>query len=267
MDASQLTALYDWFERFTAGFRGETSDEQRNYDLKVEHTYRVCAHMRRLAAAEGLVPDEQRLAEAVALCHDVGRFPQYRQYRTFNDPVSANHAALAVQTLKEQQVLASLPSLVAEQILAAVALHNVFQLPDGLPSAVHRLALLIRDADKLDIWRVLIEYCTTAAEERASAVVWELPDTGRCSERALGEIIAGRMIDRTILETADDFKLLQLSWAYDLNFCESFTILAEMDYIATLAVLLPKQPGSAEAVATVCTYIANRQETRRLCHA
>lgn len=259
METVDLAALYTWFARFVAGFTGETSADQRNYDLKVEHTYKVCGIMGRLATASGLNPADCRLAEAVGLCHDVGRFPQYQRFRTFNDAVSVNHGALAVQTLQEQQVLEGLPAGQRELLLQAVALHNVFRLPTGLSPELHRLAQLIRDADKLDIWRVLIEYCTTSREDRASAVVWELPATGECSGAVLAEVMAGRMVDRVLLRTADDFTLLQLSWVFDLTFCESFAILAAADYIETLASLLPDQPACQRAVATVRAYVENRR--------
>ncbi len=258
METVDLDVLYTWFARFVAGFKGETSADQRNYDLKVEHTSRVCAIMRRLAAAAGLTAAGCRLAEAVALCHDVGRFPQYQRYRTFNDAVSMNHGALAVQTLKEQQVLAGWPASECEIVLQAVALHNVFRLPTGLSPDLGQLAQLIRDADKLDIWRVLIEYCTNSGDDRASAVVWELPFTGECSGAVLEEVMVGRMVDRALLRTADDFKLLQLSWVFDLNYRESFAILAEAAYIETLVSLLPDQPDCQRAVAVVRKYVENR---------
>lgn len=259
METVDLDALYTWFARFVGGFTGETVADQRNYDLKVEHTYKVCAIMRRLAPAAGLTAEGCRLAEAVALCHDVGRFPQFERYRTFNDAVSVNHGALAVQTLKEQQVLAKLPADQRELLLQAVALHNIFRLPSGLSPTLCQLARLIRDADKLDIWRVLIEYCTNSADERASAVVWELPSTGECSGAVLAEVMAGRMVDRVLLRTADDFKLLQLSWVFDLNYRESFAILAEAAYIDTLARLLPDQPACQRAVTVVQAHVLNRR--------
>jgi hypothetical protein len=259
METANLDALYTWFARFVAGFSGDSPADQRNYDLKVEHTYKVCGIMRRLASAAGLSAAGCRLAEAVALCHDVGRFPQYQRYRTFNDAVSVNHGVLAVQTLKEQQVLAWMPASQREIVLQAVALHNIFRLPSGLSSELCQLAQLIRDADKLDIWRVLIEYCTNSADDRASAVVWGLPFTGECSGAVIAEIMAGRMVDRVHLRSADDFILLQLSWVFDLNYQESFAILAEAAYIDTLASLLPGQPACQRAVAVVRSYVENRR--------
>ena len=259
MEAAQLSAIQDWFDRFVAGYAGATSADQRNYDLKVTHTRQVCRHMRRLVAAEALPADLGCLAEAVAICHDVGRFPQYQRFRTFNDATSMNHGVLAVQTLNEQGVLRSLPAEERNLLLQAVALHNVFQLPQDLAPELDCLVRLIRDADKLDIWRVLIEYCTASDDQRASAVTWELPATRECSDAAIAEVAAGRMVHRSLLRTADDFKLLQLSWVYDLNFCESFAILAEADYIETLARLLPEQSACEPAVAAVRAHLEQRR--------
>ena len=260
MNNHQLNEIAAWFDRFVATFKAETPDLQRNYDLKTDHTVRVRAIMERLAVSLDLLPEDRMLAAAIAICHDVGRFPQYRKYGTFNDATSTNHAGLAVRTLKSEGILDGLAAEQRSLLLQAVALHNVFILPENLDPVVRRFALLIRDADKLDIWRVLIEYFTSETEGRAAAVIWELPDTGACSARALDEVAAGRMLNRSLLATADDFKLLQLSWAFDLNFEESFTILAERGYIETLAALLPCQPGCSEAVAAVREFIQSRLE-------
>jgi hypothetical protein len=260
MKDHQLNEITTWFDGFVATFRAETPALQRNYDLKIDHTGRVRAMMERLAASLDLSPGERTLAAAIAICHDVGRFPQYRDYGTFNDATSTNHAALAVRTLKGEGVLDGLDAEQRRLLLQAVALHNVFILPGNLPPIVRRFALLIRDADKLDIWRVLIEYCSSGPEGQASAVIWELPDTGACSACALDEVASGRMLNRSLMATADDFKLLQLSWAFDLNFDESFRILVERGYIETLADLLPCQPGCPEAVAAVREFIRSRLE-------
>lgn len=258
MTLQELAAITAWFDGFVASFRATTVDGQRNYDLKIDHTRQVVAIMARLTAALQLPPEERALAAAIAICHDVGRFPQFRDHGTFNDATSVNHAALAVRTLKGEGILNLLAEEERRLLLQAVALHNVFTLPAALPPVARHFALLIRDADKLDIWRVLIEHCTAPSAERASAVTWELPDTGACSDLALTEVTAGRMVNRSLLATADDFKLLQLSWIFDLNFAESFRIVAERGYIETLAGLLPPQAGCREAVAVVSDFVKNR---------
>jgi hypothetical protein len=42
------------------------------------------------------------------------------------------------------------------------------------------------------------------------------------------------------VRTLNDFKLLQLSWVYDLNFTASIRLLIEGDYINRLSSLLPQ---------------------------
>lgn len=258
MTEKQLSEISDWFDSFVATFRGKTTAEQRNYELKIVHTRQVRACSERLAASLNFISEERALAAAIAICHDVGRFPQYQRYGTFNDAASTNHATLALQTLKIEGVLDFLATEDRSVLLAAVALHNVFILPSELDPLVRRFALLIRDADKLDIWRVMIENCSAAPEKRASAVFLELPETGHCSPQALAEVVAGRMPNRELLATVDDIKLLQLSWVYDLNFTESFKIMAERNYLESLEGLLPEEPGCRAAVEAVRAFVQAR---------
>ncbi len=74
-----------WFETFTNRFFGDDACINAHLRLKQEHTRRTCAEI--LALAEHLALDERQknVAEVVALLHDVGRFPQFAEYRTFND--------------------------------------------------------------------------------------------------------------------------------------------------------------------------------------
>ena len=49
-----------------------------------------------------------RIAEAAGLMHDLGRFKQYRRYRTFNDRRSVNHASLGVRIMRRNHILQDL---------------------------------------------------------------------------------------------------------------------------------------------------------------
>lgn len=263
MHIKQLDDIADWFDSFAASFHSEDLDAKRNYDLKILHTEKVRANIELLADSLNLSTSQRALASVIAICHDVGRFPQYKKYATFNDATSVNHAALSVQTLINEGILDALDDVSTGIIIKAISLHNAFLLPDDNNQESRLFTRLIRDADKLDIWRVLIEYCTLPEQNRASAVVWELPDTGYCSEQALNEVVNGRMINRNILATADDFKLLQISWAYDLNFQESYFQLKANKYIETLSGFLPDQQGCSEAVAAVKEFIDFRLSQRQ----
>ena len=115
MQPSCLDTLRHWFNCYVQTFCDIDPEGLKNILLKIEHTHKVCAVMDILAAGEGLTPNEAHIASRVALLHDVGRFPQYRRWRTFRDSDSDNHARLAIEVIREQRLLDDLDP--AEQLL------------------------------------------------------------------------------------------------------------------------------------------------------
>ena len=175
MEESCLGSLDDWFEGYVQPYYDTDPEGAKNIHMKVEHTRKVCGAMDLLAAGEGLSSRERALAGAVALLHDVGRFPQYRRWRTFRDSISDNHARLAVEVVREEKLLDCLPFEERLLIEEAVRFHNLLSVPIRLKSSTDLFVRLIRDADKLDIWRVFLEHFSTPEHERASAVLLGLP--------------------------------------------------------------------------------------------
>ncbi|HEU0264394.1 MAG TPA: HD domain-containing protein, partial [Geobacterales bacterium] len=165
-----LGEYVSWFDRYRRSFVVASAAEQRNLDLKADHTCRVQENMGVLVEELGIAEPMARLARLIALFHDVGRFPQYCRYKTFKDSESENHGALGARVLVEEGVLSKLSERERSLVIRGVTLHNVFALPAGLDGESLLLLQLIRDADKLDIWRVFIEYYTAPPEERADAV-------------------------------------------------------------------------------------------------
>jgi hypothetical protein len=246
MNRSGLDNLRQWFSGFTRAFYSGDEGRQRNIALKVEHTYRVCENMVRIALVES--PGEALLGEAVALLHDVGRFPQYARYGTFRDADSVNHGELGARVVEAEGVLGGLPAGEQDSIVAAVKYHNAFKLPRlGSPWALHLLEL-VRDADKLDIWRVFVDYYGEGEAERASAAGLGLPDTEGYSEGILSSVQRGEAAPMGGIRNLNDFKLVQLSWVYDLNFRTTRRLLLERGYIGQLAAHLPRTAEIEEAV-------------------
>ena len=257
MDDVTYGKLRDWFSGYCRSFYTDCEEDNRNYRLKEEHTGRVCDAMEVLAEGLGLGESDRLLAGAVALFHDLGRFEQYRQYRTFKDSDSINHAALSARVLAEQGVLAHLPAQERQLITSSVALHNVFRIPAGLPERGLLFLKLIRDADKLDIWRVFIEFYGQAEEERASAVGLGFSDLPDCSPEVVASLQRGQMVNLATVRSLNDFKLLQLSWVYDLNFPGSFRLVRERRYLEEMEATLPDDRGVRQAVACVTRYLSS----------
>lgn len=248
MSPEDLQQLQAWFDGYVAGFYDLDPEGQRNIELKREHTLRVVDCMVAIAAGEGLTEPQRLIASAVALLHDVGRFPQYRRWRTFRDSESDNHARLSLEVIRSEGLLQHLPT--EEQLLIeeAVRFHNLLELPGQFASTTDRYIRLIRDADKLDIWRVFLEYYRLPVEQRASAVGLGFPDLPEVTPACLAALAGGQIVRLEQARVLNDFKLLQLSWVYDLNFVTTRQLLRERSYLVQLAATLPDSPAVRQAV-------------------
>ena len=255
MNRTDLERLKAWFSGYSRSFAAAAGEDPRPYAVKEEHTRKVCENILLVAESLGLDKGRSAAAEAVALFHDVGRFPQYRQYKTFRDSVSVNHAALSAKVLVEERVLAELPAEEQKVITGAVTLHNVLALPEGLDDETALFTRLIRDADKLDIWRVFGEYYRLPEDERSAVIGLALPETPGYSAEVLACLSSGEMVKHAMVHTQNDFKLLQLSWVYDLHFPRSFRIMSERGYVDGIAAALPQTDEVKGAVAGVKAYV------------
>lgn len=250
MKKLQLNNLIAWFDGYVEPFLDTDPEGAKNIQLKIEHTRKVGEVMALLSVGENLTENETYIAAATALLHDIGRFPQYRRWRTFLDSNSDNHARLAIDVIRENNVLDGIDP--AEQLLIeeAVRFHNMLAPPDTIKSPTRHYINLIRDADKLDIWRVFVEFLAQPPEERASAAILGLEDApDKVSEPCITSLDAGCIVPLATISCFNDFKLLQISWIYDLTYPTSRRILRERGYIPVLAATLPDRADIHQAVA------------------
>jgi len=253
---TDLASLHVWFTSYCSSFRSADPELQRNFDLKEKHTRNVCLDACRIARETS--PRLQMLAEVAAVCHDLGRFPQFRDFHTFKDSESLNHAHLSARILKQKALLDFLPEAERDSVDMAVRMHNVFQIPPGLPPETDNLLRLLRDADKLDIWRVFIEYFHAPEGERASGAGLGFPDLPGCSPEALAAVGAGNMVQLSTLKSLNDFKLLQLSWIYDINSPNTLRLIRQRRILEHFAAILPKDETVVDLLAQVQGYLERR---------
>jgi len=258
MDDERIAQYRSWFSRFVQEHAAGNEQDQRNILLKKTHTALVCANALRIAAELGLDAAATAQAEVIALFHDLGRFPQYVRYRTFEDSRSVNHAVLGAKVLLEQNVLRGLPVSERSVIVRAVALHNVFILPAGLDDETCLQAKLVRDADKLDIWRVFIELSDRDPAAWPSAAGLGLPDTPECSPAVIASLNRREMVRLTGLRSLNDFRLLQLAWIYDLNFAPSLSLVLERNIIERLTASIPQTDELSGVVGNLRNYVNER---------
>lgn len=201
--------------------------------LKIRHTYEVIKKSEYIAIGLGLDKDDIELAKLIALLHDIGRFQQIEKYNNFNDD-KIDHAKFGVKILFEDNLIRNFieTSKYDDIIYKAILNHNKFQIEENLNEKELLHCKIIRDADKLDNFRVKKEdkfedmfpniyNSDTVNYESISSKVYEDFMKHKCI----------RLEDR---KTIIDYWVCILAFIFDLNFDISLKYVKENNYIDIL---------------------------------
>lgn len=254
-DTELVQKLKNWFTNYVGTFKYDDDKFQTNINIKAEHTERVIEEINSLGAELGLDVNEVNLAEIIALFHDIGRFIQYDRYRTFADYKSENHAELGIKILKEHNVLGELDEDIQKVIFCSIRNHNLPVLPQEEEEVCLFYSKLIRDADKLDILRVVTDYYNRNYGERNSALVLELPDTPGISKSVYEDLINKHIVYMKHVNNVNDIKLLQAGLIYDINFRPTLDSVKKRGYIELIKNSLPETEEIARIFYTINNFI------------
>jgi len=245
-----------WFDDYVAGFYGGDDFVNANVKLKQEHSRRTCKEMQYLAQELGLSSNQKRIAEVIALFHDIGRFEQFVEYRTYNDLRSLNHCLLGLEVLRGRNVLDRLQRRERELIEKAIEYHGLKELPKDLEDECLLFAKMIRDADKIDVLYVVTEYYGQYRDNPEEFTLeLELPDEPGYSMQVVERILRRERIDYSELRTLNDMKLAQLGWVYDVNFKVTLKRIRQRRFLQKLLECLPKTPDTDMVKAKVFEYV------------
>lgn len=225
--------LHRAFDRYISSF--DASDER--IALKIRHTAFVAENSDRIAGTLSLSEDDRDLAWAIAMLHDIGRFEQAAANSSFIDSVSSDHAVAGVKYLFEDGgIRLFIPDgiLSAEdldEIRLAIAWHNRHAVPAELSDRSRLFCNIIRDADKLDIFRVCVENTFEVAHEYPPETVADSqisPEVIDCFEKF-------ETLDYSKRRFPADIFLGHIAMCFGLFFRESRKIAAEQGYILHMA--------------------------------
>ncbi|MDO4996143.1 MAG: HD domain-containing protein [Bacilli bacterium] len=203
------------FDRYTSEF--DMNDPK--IDLKYYHTYRVVEYCTKLAKSLNLDEHDTFLAETTGLLHDIARFPQARDYNTFNDFISFDHGKKAVEILLENNYIYEYVDNEEDKnlVLKAVELHNDKYIQEELSEREELFCKIIRDADKLDI----MDKQGMKLEDNST----------HFQEDAFNELKNKTLITYTYCNNHATNILKTLAYIFDVNFKESFKIMVEQNMI------------------------------------
>ena len=197
--------------------------------LKIAHTYRVAGLCERIAPAAGVA--NASLAWLCGMLHDIGRFEQVRRYGTFVDAVSVDHASFGADLLFLEGLLErfvpALPAAEYRILETAIRNHSAYRISEGLTAEEQAYCHILRDADKIDIFRVNCDtpmediYNVTTEALRASAVTEAVKDCFRNRTAVL----------RSLKQTPIDYLVAHLCLVFELFYPVSRTIAREQGYV------------------------------------
>lgn len=225
-----------------------------NYDLndpkihlKYVHTGKVAENCERIALSLKLPPEDVEIAWEIGMLHDIGRFEQLRRFDTFMDSISIDHAEFGAELLFREGLIAGYEPDERRYALIEKAIrnHSKYRLPEGLEEREVLFCQIIRDADKVDIYRANFE---TGMEDIYNVTTRELKQSGITPEvyEAFQEEHA---ILRSLKKQPADHIAGHLALAFELVYPESKVILKEQGYLWRLADFETENPMTRKILA------------------
>ena len=248
MTYSDILAKYDsYVDRYRNG-EGRLPEMMQ---LKREHTAFVVENATLIAEGEGFSTEMAEDAKIAALLHDTGRYEQLRLYNTFKDSDSVDHAVLSHDIVEKQGWVAD------RAILDAVLFHNRRDLPQNIDRRTGALSHVVRDADKLDIFRVLENQIATTPWRSDSRAFWNLSTAGAPNPEVVKAIEERRPVDYQNIRNLADFVLIQVGWiAGGLHFATARRLANERGHLEYRRNFLHQLTDSPE-IDRLCDMAAN----------
>lgn len=260
MTHEQLHPIPLWVEAYVEQIHGPGTPVPSALALKLDHTRQVAANAREIAQQLEWPAHAIRLGEALGWLHDVGRFAQFAEFGHYHDATSFNHGWRGAEIVADSGLLASLPSVSQACLLDGIRHHNAKTLPAQIAASSLPYLKLIRDADKLDIFRVVIEGLKRDGFQELAAMWPHIDLHGPINPRLLHEIRANQQADLIHVRSLADFLVLQASWMFTLNYAPSAQLAQERGVLDALAAYLPDDPAAHDFIHEMCDILAQQAE-------
>ena len=204
------------------------------FNLKVVHTYHVTDNAMMIAKELGLSEEDINLAGLIGILHDLGRFDELKNLKKF-DSVGNDHAMFASKILFEEgNITKFIDTREYDNIIQkAIENHSRKSIENGLGERELLHAKIIRDADKLDNFRVKKE---EELENIFPKLVKRIEDmeNSLISDTVLNSIRKEECVDIKDRVYPLDYWVCILAFTFDINFKETLSIIKENDYINVL---------------------------------
>lgn len=206
--------------------------ERGDIKLKVVHTYGVIEKSEYIAKMLKLDDEQIELAKLIALLHDIGRFEQRKRLHEFEDYKGLDHAEYGIKILFEDGLIRNFidDRQYDDIIYKAIKNHNKYEIEEGLDGECLLQAKIIRDADKLDNFRVK----DTENFENMFHYNQETIEYEGITSKVYETFMNSKTIDVHDRKTQIDIWISYIAFIFDLNFDVSLKYILDNDYINRL---------------------------------
>ena len=214
-------------KEFYKDYISQYNPEEPRIALKIAHIYRTADEAKKLAESLNLSKEDILLAELIGLLHDIGRFEQVKMYNTFIDNISVNHAEYGVKVLFEDGLIRNFidDNQYDEIIKKAILNHNRPKIENVVEKRDLLHCKIIRDADKLDIYKVIL---TDSLE--ATYPLDRYPKEP-VSKKVKEEFIQNQIVTHSNIKTCVDLLVGQIAFVFDINYLYSLEKINNEKYI------------------------------------
>ncbi len=183
---------------------------------KYNHSLRVMSLCNLFAKSLGFNEYDIKLATLIGLLHDFGRFEQVKQYNTFFDTKSVDHADFGVDILFNKEYINEYWTNEDdyELIKYSITNHNKLNLEKS-NDRYEIFGKLIRDTDKIDILNVILNHEIINIELDLENITKEVDESFKNYE----------CVNIKDLKNKNDRLILRLALVFDINYDISYEYL------------------------------------------
>jgi hypothetical protein len=264
MRADELNEIAKWFEAYAQTFARNNGGLHPLLQLKVDHSRRVARDAEDLVQDLDWLSSDVNAAKALGLLHDVGRFPQFAEYQTFSDAVSVDHGQYGQAIAANASVLSSLAPAERNRILDGIRHHNAKSIPVDLTPSSLPFLKLIRDADKLDIFLVVLDAVETDGFRDLPVMLPNVTLDRSCSSEIIQDIKNHRCCSLDNVKSLGDFLVMQLSWVFDLNYRPAFQRFSHRRIMSRIFRQLPEDAYTKHIGTMVEEFVADHLKNSKM---
>ena len=244
------------FDEYFQSLTIDSPDNQHEIEEIRAHSLRVLSNSLLLSNFLLQTDEEKGIASVNALFHDIGKASLISQDLEAL-VIQRDHATVSAKIIQQMEFYQSLSADIQSLILKSIESHNKHKLPKLDSEQQSLFARLLRDADKLDIYDSAYRFFKEKYGIQPVITV-DLNKNAEVSEKIIKSILSGKTALVEDMKTMNDYKLLLLSMAFDLNFKYTFRIMSEKQYIQKIYETLPKRDQIIDVYRGVKLFVENK---------